>query len=267
MFGVSGECAEPPWPSRVSEVGSLGRRRSHRPRFSFQIVLPTQVHMHRWLGVILVYVAVLPAEGQTEPSSKYQPGTIMAATVHQNSGEQDTDVTRYDVSVKVGDTTYLALYTPPSGAYTVKYAAGIELLVLVGSKTLTFNSELGDKTEVPILSRETLPVQNALKNAPGQYFSVKLQNLSKRLMLTDDQQAEIKPVMEQEAGEIDELRFNPALSRKDKLSRYDTIVRASDKKMRPLLSATQLQTLQDLRKEQKQDLKRLIAEQKSDKQN
>ncbi len=69
--------------------------------------------MHRWLGVIPVCMAILSALGQSAPSSQYQPGTIMSATVHHNSGEHDTDVTQYDVSVKVGDTTYLVLYTPP----------------------------------------------------------------------------------------------------------------------------------------------------------
>ena len=62
--------------------------------------------MRRWLSVILFGVAALPALGQT-PSSKYQPGTIMAVSAHQSSG-QANEVTRYDVSVKVGNTTYRA---------------------------------------------------------------------------------------------------------------------------------------------------------------
>ena len=223
--------------------------------------------MHRCLSVILMFAAVLPALGQA-PSSNYQPGTIMAVAAHQSPGQPDSNVTQYEVSVKVGNTTYVVLFTPPNGANFVKYAAGDELLVLVGSDTLTFNSALSGKTEVPILSHTTLPAQSLDgSKVPGQYFSMKLQHLSEKLALTDDQQSEIKPILEQEAGEVGEICVNPVLSSSDKQKQYEKIVRASDKKMKPLLSASQLQKLQDLRKEQKQDVKRIIAEQKSSKQN
>jgi hypothetical protein len=62
--------------------------------------------MHSCLGVILFCATVLSAQGQT-PSSKYQPGTIMAVTARQSPGQHDTNVTQYDVSLKVGKTTYV----------------------------------------------------------------------------------------------------------------------------------------------------------------
>jgi hypothetical protein len=219
--------------------------------------------MRRWLGVILICGAGLFALGQT-PSSNYQPGTIMAVTPHQIPGQLDSDVTQYDVSVKVGDTIYVVLYAPPNGSNTVKFAPGIELLVLVGNNTLTINSSLSGKTEVPILSRRTLPAGKLdSSKACGQYFSVKLQHLSEKLSLTNDQQAEIKPILEQEAVEVGEICFNSALSRADTLNHYEKILRASNAKIKPLLSSSQLQKLQDLRKAQRQDVKRIIAEQKS----
>ena len=223
--------------------------------------------MRRFLGIVLVYVAALSALGQT-PSPTYQPATIMAVIAHQSAGQPHTDVTQYDVSVKVANATYVVLFTPPNGTDFVKYAVGDGLLVLVGSNTLTFNSTLSGKTVVPILSHATLPVQSLdWSKAPGQYFSMKLQNLSEKLTLTDDQQAEIKPILEQESGEVGEICVNPVLSRSDKLKQYDKIVRVSDEKIKPRLSASQVQKLQDLRKEQKQDIKRIIAEQGSSKQN
>jgi hypothetical protein len=220
--------------------------------------------MRKCLGVILVCVAFLSAFGQT-PSSKYQPGTIMAVTAHQNPGQSDSDVTQYNVSVKVGNTTYMVLFTPPNGSTTVKYAVGDELLVLVGNNTLTFNTATSGKTAVPILSRETLPAQSLdSTNAPGQYFSLNLQHLSETLALTDNQQAEIKPILEQEAGDVREIYVNPVLSRKDKLARCEKIARASDQKIKPLLSTTQVHKFQDVRNEQKQELKGMITDQKSE---
>ena len=221
--------------------------------------------MRSWPGVILLCMAVLSAVSQTA-SSKYQPGTIMDVTEHHNSGQQDPDVRQYDVSVKVANTTYVVLFTPPKGSNSVTYARGTGLLVLIGSNTLTFNKG-SVKTEVPILSRDVGPPQTVdWSKAPNQYFSMKLQNLSEKLALTDAQQTEIKPILEQEAGEVGQIFANPVLSRADKLKRYEKIVRSSDERLKPRLSADQLGKLQDLRSQQKQDVKKLIAEQKSGKQ-
>jgi Spy/CpxP family protein refolding chaperone len=121
---------------------------------------------------------------------------------------------------------------------------------------------------VPILSQQTLPAQSLdWSRVCGQYLSLKLQHLSENLALTDDQQAEIKPILEQESGEVSEICGNPVLSRKDTLSQYEKILQASDEKIKPLLSTSQLQKLQDLRRNQKQDVKRIVTEQKSSKQN
>jgi hypothetical protein len=225
------------------------------------------MHMRGWLGSILICVSVVSALGQT-PSSEYQPGTITAVTARQSSGQHDTDVTQYDVSVKVGNTTYVVLFTPPNRSNTVKFSAGSELLVLVGSTTLTFNSALTGKTEVPILSRETQPAKSFdLAQACGGYFSTKLQHLSEILALTEGQQAEMRPIFEQETGEVGQICSNSVLSREEKLNQYKKIVRSSDEKVKPLLSANQLQKLQDLRKEQKRELEAIIAKQKSQQQN
>ncbi len=221
--------------------------------------------MSKWMGMILVCAAILPAYGQTL-SSKFQPGTITAVTAHSNApGETVSDVDRYDVSVKVGNTIYTVLYTPPNGANAVKYSAGFELLVSVASDSLTFNSKLSGTTVLPIVSRLTLPAQSSLdwSKAPSQYFSLKQLHLSETLDLSEDQQTKIKPFLEQETGEVGQIFGNPVLSRKDMLDRWEKIVKSSDQKIKPFLSQTQLEKLQDLRKEQKQALKKLIAEAKA----
>jgi hypothetical protein len=225
--------------------------------------------MRDWVAVILMCMVTLQAAGQAF-SSKYQPGTITAVAVHQSApGETDGDVARYDVSVRVGNAVYVGLYTPPNGANFVEYSVGFSLLVLVGSDTLTFNSKLSGTTEVPILRRETLPAQSGLdwSKAIGQYFSIKQQHLSETLSLSEDQQTKIRPILQQEAGEARQFLGSPVLSRKDQLNRWERIVRASDAKIKPLLSQTQVAKLQDLRQEQKQEMKRIIAQQNPSKQN
>ena len=46
------------------------------------------------------------------------------------------------------------LYTPALGEDTVKYAAGRDLLVLVGKNKLTYNDILGQSYDAPIESQK-----------------------------------------------------------------------------------------------------------------
>ena len=107
--------------------------------------------MGRLVGVIGLCLLTLTLFGQS--TSKYQVATITEVKPHQNSGPSASDVVSYDVSVKVGETIYVALYTPPLGESTIKYLAGRELLVLVGKNTITYNDILGRSFEVPIESQ------------------------------------------------------------------------------------------------------------------
>lgn len=105
------------------------------------------------LGVVwCISLTMFSAFGQS--TSKYQVGTITAVRTHQDASGSKKDAPSYDVSVKVGDTIYVVLYTPPLAEETVKYAAGRDLLVLVGNSTITYNDILGRSYEVPIESQE-----------------------------------------------------------------------------------------------------------------
>ena len=79
--------------------------------------------MLRLVGLFLICLTTFPAFGQS--TSKYQVGTITEVKAHQTAGSGASDAASYDVSVKVGDTIYVVLYTPPLGEDTVKYAAGV----------------------------------------------------------------------------------------------------------------------------------------------
>ena len=106
--------------------------------------------MLKLIAVICVCLASFPLVSQAQP--KYEVATIMDVQIHENS---PSDVVRYDVTIKVGRTIYLVLYTPPDGTSVVKYVAGREMLVLVGKKTITYNDMLGRSWEVPIVSQRS----------------------------------------------------------------------------------------------------------------
>ena len=108
--------------------------------------------MLRLVGLVCIFLSTFPAFCQS--TSKYQVGTITEVKVHQAAGGGTSDAASYDVSVKVGDTVYVVLYTPVLGEDTVKYAAGRDLLVLVGKNTITYNDILGRSFAVPIESQK-----------------------------------------------------------------------------------------------------------------
>jgi hypothetical protein len=93
----------------------------------------------------------LAALGQS--TSKYQVAMITEVKPRQAPGDGTSDPTSYDVSVKVGDTIYVVLYTQPLGEIPAKYETGHELLVLVGKNTITYNDMLGRSLQVPIESQ------------------------------------------------------------------------------------------------------------------
>jgi hypothetical protein len=108
--------------------------------------------MARLVGLFLICLTIFPTFGQS--TSKYKVGTITEVKIHQAVGSGAADAVSYDVSVKVGDTIYVVLYTPALGEETVKYDAGRDLLVLVGKNTITYNDILGRSFAVPIESQQ-----------------------------------------------------------------------------------------------------------------
>ena len=107
--------------------------------------------MRKLISVIGLCLLTFPASGQT--TSKWQIATITDVKPRPAAGESTFDPITYDVSVKVGGTIYLVRYTTPAGEIAPKYAAGHELLVLVGKSTITYNDMLGRSLQVPIESQ------------------------------------------------------------------------------------------------------------------
>src|SRR5208337_3737409 len=119
--------------------------------------------MLKRICVICICLAAFPLCGQV--SHKYEVATITDVKIHPDSG---SDVVSYDVSIKVRGSIYVVLFNPPLGMNTVKYAAGSELLVAVGKKTITYNDELGQPIEVAIVSqRPAEDRQKQVKSCPN----------------------------------------------------------------------------------------------------
>jgi len=112
--------------------------------------------MLRKFAAICICLSAVLAFSQSATKTKYRVATVLAVAPHDSNGSGDTPTPAYDVSVKVGNMVYVVLYTPPLGMQTAKYAAGADVLVLVGEKTITYNDISGSSIEVPILSRKSV---------------------------------------------------------------------------------------------------------------
>ena len=102
---------------------------------------------------ICICLATFPA--LSESTSNYQIATIIDVKPHQNV-DHTSDVVSYDVSVRVGNTIYVTLYTPttPVDTNNVRYRAGLPVLVLIRKDTIAYNDLLGRSFEVPIISQK-----------------------------------------------------------------------------------------------------------------
>lgn len=80
----------------------------------------------------------------------------MAVRPHQQSATKTGSTGPYDIDVRVGNTLYTVLFTPPPGTYGQQFSAGLQLMVAVGAKTITFNDMLGHSQNVPILTQKTV---------------------------------------------------------------------------------------------------------------
>ena len=124
--------------------------------------------MLKFVTIFFVCLTALPTFCQ--PTSKWVVGTITDVRTHQTAEADTFGTVSYDVSLKVGDTVYVVLYTPPLGEQTVKYAGGRDLLVLVGKSTIRYNDMLGQSHDVPIESQRptATPTSPRLVSPAGQ---------------------------------------------------------------------------------------------------
>lgn len=104
------------------------------------------------MSVICLFLIVASSFGQSP--RHYQEAVIVGVKPHRAEADDSSGLTSYEVSLKVADTVYVVLYTPPLGITTVKYAEGLNLLVVVGEKTISYNDLLGQTFEEPIISRK-----------------------------------------------------------------------------------------------------------------
>jgi hypothetical protein len=104
----------------------------------------------QWI-IVLVFASLVSMAQKTE----WQHGVIIGVEKQPDSQVADSQLSTYDISVRVGSTVYLVSYVVPKNSSMVEYRVGADLVVLVGETTLTFNDLQGNPHTVKILRKET----------------------------------------------------------------------------------------------------------------
>jgi len=78
-----------------------------------------------------------------------------------------------------------------------------------------------------------------------------LARMTKQLQLTDDQQAKIKPILEEQHKEMMDLRQDTSMSRQDRFAKFRDIRQKSLDKIKPILTAEQQEKWQKIQEERR----------------
>ncbi len=82
-----------------------------------------------------------------------------------------------------------------------------------------------------------------------------LKHLSKRLKLSDDQQAKLKPIIEDQHKQMEQLRSDNSLSREDRFSKMQEIRQNSDSQIKSVLNEDQQKNFDKMRADQQNRMK------------
>jgi protein CpxP len=82
-----------------------------------------------------------------------------------------------------------------------------------------------------------------------------IKHLSKKLSLTDDQQAKLKPILEDQRKQMETIHNDSSLSRQDRFSKMQELRKSSDDQIKSVLNADQQKNFDKMREDQHDHMK------------
>jgi Spy/CpxP family protein refolding chaperone len=82
-----------------------------------------------------------------------------------------------------------------------------------------------------------------------------IKHLSKKLSLSDDQQAKIKPILEDQRKQMETIHSDSSLSREDRFSKMQELRKSSDDQIKSVLNPDQQKNFEKMRDEQHERMK------------
>ena len=120
-------------------------------------------HFRAKIAIIFVLIALVcfATVRSSGEKKKWQAGTVLDVKAHQGESEAPDAAKQYDVSVKVGQKIYVALYAPEGNNPEPEFYVGMARTVLVEGNTLKFNDLQGRTHSLRILSSKDAPPVNS----------------------------------------------------------------------------------------------------------
>jgi periplasmic protein CpxP/Spy len=112
-------------------------------------------------------------------------------------------------------------------------------------------------------SQEAPPAQSDQQPGTGKHMGHRpmpsvddqLKHLTKTLKLSDEQQTKLKPILEDQHKQMDQLREDSSLSREDKFSKMQELRQNSDTQIKGVLNEDQQKNFDKMRAEQQDRMK------------
>ena len=90
---------------------------------------------------------------------------------------------------------------------------------------------------------------------PMESVDDQIKHLSKKLNLTDDQQAKLKPILEDQRKQMEQIHGDSSLSREDRFSKMQALRQSSDTQIKSVLTEEQQKSFYKMRAEQQDRMK------------
>lgn len=128
-------------------------------------------------------------------------------------------------------------------AKTFLLVAGVGLMILLGIK---------------MLAGAPLPQYGGRRMHRQMTPEDQLARMTKQLDLTEDQQAKIKPILEDQHKQMMDLRQDNSMSRQDRFEKMREIRKQTFDKIHPILDAKQQEKMEKMRKEMQERRRRMM---------
>ena len=126
----------------------------------------------------------------------------------------------------------------------------ISTLVLVGAAALA--SAFAQQTQAPPDSQAPPPQAAGQPHGHGRTPDAQLKALTKKLNLSAEQQAQLRPILEDRATQMQAIRNDSNLSRTDRRSKLKDLREESTQKLEAVLTAEQKQTYEAMPQKSKE---------------
>src|ERR1700690_1581338 len=90
---------------------------------------------------------------------------------------------------------------------------------------------------------------------PMESVDDQIKNLTKKLKLSDDQQAKLKPILEKQRKQVEKMHNDSSLSREDRFSKMQDLRQSSDTQIKSVLTEEQQKDFDKMRADQRERMK------------